>query len=156
MGSVSCDSSLYLTESCFIFSTIFQTWRRINCLILCHTDKVQGPWCIFLAFQKVIDLLPLCRRASIIINHIQLFLRRCWIEEKCCGYIPNFRVNHSLLKIKYLKSIPIFTNNSQKPKRLKSTDIPCWSFIYLREYFPPSPPPTLILLLSYEDCVFFL
>ena len=25
VGSVSCDSSLYLTESCFIFSTIFQT-----------------------------------------------------------------------------------------------------------------------------------
>ena len=51
VGSVSCDSSLYLTESCFIFSTIFQTWRRINCLILCHTDKVKACWCIFLAFQ---------------------------------------------------------------------------------------------------------
>ena len=32
------------------FPTIFQTWRRINCLILCHTDKVQARWCIFLAF----------------------------------------------------------------------------------------------------------
>ena len=30
LGAVSCDSSLYLTESCFIFSTIFQTWRRIK------------------------------------------------------------------------------------------------------------------------------
>ena len=31
-----------LTESCFIFSTMFQTRRRLNCLILGHTDKVRA------------------------------------------------------------------------------------------------------------------
>ena len=52
--------------------------------------------------------------------------------------MSNFWANHSLLKTKILKNLFAI---SQKPNRLKTSAIPCWSCIYPREYHPPPPPP---------------
>ena len=50
--------------------------------------------------------------------------------------MSNFWANHSLLKAKILANL---FGISQKSKRRKTSDIPCWSCIYLREY-PQCPP----------------
>ena len=51
--------------------------------------------------------------------------------------MSNFWANYFLLKTKIFLNLFAI---SQKPKRLKTSDILCWSFIYLREY-PNLPPP---------------